>query len=299
MLRVGMVAGLCVMSAVTACGGPKTVDLSGTVLDARTSKPIAAATVKAGTTTLSTDAQGHFKFVKVAEKGLTVTASAKYFKAATAPEPVAKPYALTLKLTPNPVPGRVLGNLTGTPLSATITAAGQTIAAPAGTFTAYGVGPGEAVTVAAKGYATARPLISPANQVAVTLLADPLTTARYEATLETSSNWRAVYAFVHPDVRRYLPLATFVSENQKFDNRGVTLISFVVHSAAFVTWHFTGCGANHLHAKTYPHAAAISDTFVYSAPNGGSTTQEGVTHWAQGPGGRWYNFPGISCLTAP
>ncbi len=168
------------------------IDVSGTVADAMTGKPIAAAQVKGDGHSAVTDAQGAFKISGVAENA-ALTVSAKYYTPASVK---AATTTLAVRLTPIPVKVTVTSALTGGPLTATITLPDGTAATAAnGAATVYRVGAGDQVTVSAVGYKPAKVTVDANGTIAAVLQPTAATSsaqvARWMAAgqYQTVANW--------------------------------------------------------------------------------------------------------------
>ena len=153
-MRAPVVA--CVLSLVAAlvlgAGCGTTISATGTVLDARTGKPVAGAQV-----TQSTAMHGHgvvagrdgrFTLDEVTA-GLPLAVSAPDYAA----QSVTAASALTVRLVPIPVTGTVLSAYGGVPVPGAHVGPGT--AGEDGRFAVYGVGPGDTMLVASRLYASA------------------------------------------------------------------------------------------------------------------------------------------------
>ncbi len=165
------------------------IDVSGTVADAMTGKPIASAQVKGDGHSAVTDAQGAFKITGVAENS-ALTVSAKYYTPASVK---AATTALTVRLTPIPVKATVTSALTGGPLTATITLPdGTAVTAPNGAATVYRVGGGDQVTVSAVGYKPAKVTVGENGAIAAVLQPTPATASAQVAQWASAGQYTAI-----------------------------------------------------------------------------------------------------------
>ncbi len=147
----GMFVALLALAFVTvACSN--TVAVSGVVLDMRTSAPVPGAVVVAGSIKGTSNAKGRFHLASV-PKDAKIEVSAANYRTKTV---AASANVLTIKIAPIPVTGTALSAFTGKGIPATITGKGLNEKASSdGTFSVYGVGPGDTLTVSAIGHVTA------------------------------------------------------------------------------------------------------------------------------------------------
>jgi len=144
------VALLALAFVTVACSN--TVAVSGVVLDMRTSAPVPGAVVVAGSIKGTSNAKGRFHLASV-PKDAKIEVSAANYRTKTV---AASANVLTIKIAPIPVTGTALSAFTGKGIPATITGKGLNEKASSdGTFSVYGVGPGDTLTVSAIGHVTA------------------------------------------------------------------------------------------------------------------------------------------------
>jgi Carboxypeptidase regulatory-like domain len=179
MRRAGRALAAMTAAVVLAAGcSSKTFDqVKGTVLDARTGKPVAQAKVTAtapntAAVTGPTDAQGTFTLRKVSKQAHLAVTATNYEAAADVPVS-GKPLNLTLR--PIPVQGMITSTLTNKGLQASLDGKLHERTAADGTFRVYGVGPGDRLSVAAPGYKTASMAIDQDRRVHVLLVAEEAT----------------------------------------------------------------------------------------------------------------------------
>ena len=126
------------------------VTVAGTILDARTKKPIPGVFLKApGLPAAKTDAAGSFRFAEV-KRGARIRIGAKNYKGAFV-EASADP--LRIRLTPIPVTGKVTSVFTGKGIAATVYGKEANRSRADGTFSVYGVGPGNSLKFTAFAHA--------------------------------------------------------------------------------------------------------------------------------------------------
>src|SRR5207237_9681045 len=137
----------------------QTTQLSGTVTDASTSKPIAGATVSAGSGSAVTDAGGAYAISGLAPGTYTATASASGYASQGASVTLTAGNTTTQNFALAPNPGTITGTVTDSGTGAPIAGAtvsyggGSTTTDGSGVYTLANVAEGSySVTVAATGY---------------------------------------------------------------------------------------------------------------------------------------------------
>jgi hypothetical protein len=174
-----VLAAMVAVALLTAgCGSRTFEQVGGTVVDARTGRPVAEASVLAtapgaAEETATTNAQGTFTLHNVSRRAHLRVTSGNYQPA----EVRLTGQLLGVALSPIPVHGVVTSALTGGGLRATVAgaAASPTAAAADGGFQLYGLGPGDQLTVAAPGYKAASVTIDGDRDVRVALAAEEAT----------------------------------------------------------------------------------------------------------------------------
>ena len=141
------------------------IDVVGTVIDSRTKQPVAGAHVVALGIHERASASGAFAVQQV-DRGTKLRFSADDYKHADA-EVLGE--AMRVSLEPIPVTGTVTSSFTGDGMGATIRGAEATKSKSDGTFTTYGVGPGDTVTVTAFGHAPKKVKIPGSRELKVAL----------------------------------------------------------------------------------------------------------------------------------
>src|SRR5207244_7688796 len=116
----------------------QTTQLSGTVTDGSTSKPIAGATVSAGTANTVTDAGGAYTISGLAPGTYTATATASGYASQSASVTLAAGSTTTQNFALAPNPGTITGTVTDAGTAAPI--AGATVAYSGGSTTTDGSG---------------------------------------------------------------------------------------------------------------------------------------------------------------
>jgi hypothetical protein len=174
MSRLGGAVTVVAVAALLATGcTAKTFDeVSGTVLDGRTGKPIAWAKVTATaaempTVAASSDPEGNFTLQEVSKKARLAVTATNYQPADV---PVAEE-ALSIRLEPIPVEGVVTSTLTNRALPATLGGTLHQRTKADGSFRAYGVGPGDRLRVTAPGYKTTSVVIDADRKLKIRLVA--------------------------------------------------------------------------------------------------------------------------------
>ena len=268
-------------------GCNKAVDISGTVVDGRTKKPIAKALVVAGTLKATTDDHGKFRLTAV-PKTARVTISAANYKVATS-----SVGANSFTLIPIPVTGTVTSNLEGQGIAATVVAREEFQAAADGKFTVFDVGPGDEITLRYQGYEEQKAKVGPDRSVSVVLLADPSTT--YKQIFEKwngDRNYDNEWDWVHPDAYAYISKEEFVRTVSKDKEAGYSIVSVDIHEVTFTTWDFVcKVGGKVVVKKTYANTATLRTTDHLALPNGGGREEQGVHHLAKTADGKWAWFP--------
>jgi hypothetical protein len=159
-LLVSSVAGLTVRLVV----GMK-IDVAGTVIDARTKQPVAGAHVVAMGIHERSDSSGAFT-VRDVPRGTELRFSADDHRHADA-EASADP--MRVALAPIPVTGKVESAFTSEGMGATVRGKETTRTKSDGTFTTYGIGPGDTVTVTAFGHAPKKVKVPGSRKIEVAL----------------------------------------------------------------------------------------------------------------------------------
>src|SRR5262249_34533191 len=149
---------LALAALLAACGGPE-IPLNGTIIDAYTGKPVAAATINLGGAQLSTDAGGKYQITRWSDKDTLQVAANGYesISIVLAQQPqLAKPTlpAVTLdaKLRPNTVGGTITDAYTGKPLAGALIKASEALSATTaadGRYTLAGVPESFTLTITA------------------------------------------------------------------------------------------------------------------------------------------------------
>jgi hypothetical protein len=139
-----------VAGAAVLLTADRSITAAGTVADALTGRPLAAAVVTADGHTTSTDALGGFRLAALPKGAMLDVRLGNYVPATV--EAASGP--VTIRLAPIAVPATVTSTLTKGPVAASIELPDKTRVAgtPAGAATVYRVGPGDRVTVTAAGY---------------------------------------------------------------------------------------------------------------------------------------------------
>jgi hypothetical protein len=137
-----------VVTLLASCGGPD-IPLNGTIVDAYTGKPVAAATINLGGAQQTTDAGGKYQIAQWSEKDTLQVAANGYepVSIVLAQQPqLAKPTApavtLDARLRPNTVSGAIMDAYTGKPLAGAVVKASETLSATTaadGRYTIVGV----------------------------------------------------------------------------------------------------------------------------------------------------------------
>jgi hypothetical protein len=174
--RRALVAGVAAALLAVGCSSRTFGQVSGTVLDGRTGRPVAQAEVTAtapGTAEVTTtsDVQGRFTLRQVSRQARLRVTSSNYRPA----EVQAAGEALSVELSPIPVRGVVTSALTSKGLRATVAGTDIGSTAAKGSFQLYGLGPGDRLTVTAPGYKTASVTIDGDRNVRVALAAEEAT----------------------------------------------------------------------------------------------------------------------------
>jgi hypothetical protein len=136
---------------------PTTITAHGTVIDGRTGRPVAMASLRAHGKSARTNARGVFRIPGLAPN-VKVSVRARYYATA---QVRAAGAALRVRLAPIPVHVTVTSDLTGNPLPAVVSPPhGSPVTAYAdGTATVYLTAPGETLTVTTGGYRPGHALI--------------------------------------------------------------------------------------------------------------------------------------------
>jgi Carboxypeptidase regulatory-like domain len=178
MRRVSWAVAVVVVIVASGCSAKTFDEVSGTVLDGRTGRPIARAKVTAmasemPTVAASSDAAGKFSLQEVSKKARLQVMAPNYKPADV---PVARE-ALSIRLEPIPVEGVVISTLTNRALAATLggrlhAGGGLRLRAKAdGRLRAYGVGPGDRLRVSAPGYKPTSVVIAADRKLKIRLVA--------------------------------------------------------------------------------------------------------------------------------
>lgn len=176
---------------------PGTITARGTVIDGRTGRPVALASLRADGKSATTNAHGVFQISGLAPHA-TVSVRARYYAAARVRVTGAP---LRVRLTPISVQVTVTSGLSGNPLSAIVSPPkGSPVAAFDGAATVYLTGPGQTLTVTAGGYRPAHAVIGQ----------DHTATAVLEPTPRTmrTQPWAQLWAWA--DSRNYRAIADWV-----------------------------------------------------------------------------------------
>lgn len=282
-----------IVVGLAACSGSKSPGekhqtIRGTVIDERTGKALPGAQILVGSVRAVTNAAGRFS-VRGTDKSARISVSAKYYAPASTPAPTKKPFAVSVRLTPIPVPASVTSNLTRKPLDATVAFERQVTKIHFGRGNLYGVGDQSLVTVQATGYSkrTARVVD---GRLAVQLEAGPGISSRFLADAMIHQRYADQGRLVHSQVLKYVSRKNIERQIRKGDNEGYGLIRFTIKSVTLLgSWRFHGCDG--VGVKDYKGAAAIEYTEVTSAPSGGSQASHGVEHLVRDKDGLWKWFP--------
>jgi hypothetical protein len=193
------------MVLATACSSTTFKQVRGTVVDERTGKPVADARVEAtatqaATVTGSTDALGRFTLHKVSKQATVKVTAANYQLASLR----ATQGPLEVKLTPIPVVGQITSRLTQAGLHAALRGklGRQFQTRPDGTFTLYGIGKGDTLTVSAPEHLTKSVTIG-AGRVEVALNPKPATEVEQIHRWLRAGNLAAVWRFIFTDPPGY------------------------------------------------------------------------------------------------
>src|SRR5262249_53785250 len=135
--------------------------VTGVVKDARTGRPVSGAKVLVKSQpdiSTTSSASGTFTLSDVPKQSSVVVSARSYAAATVLPAKDMR----SVRLTPIPATGRLLSSLNLAGVPGTVkTPAGSFAAKADGTFTMYGVLPGDAFTAAAPGYATVNAKVAP------------------------------------------------------------------------------------------------------------------------------------------
>jgi hypothetical protein len=159
-MLVTSVAGLTIRLVV----GMK-IDVAGTVIDSRTKQPVRGAHIVAIGIHERASGSGAFAVQEV-ERGTKLRFSAENY---THADVEASRERMRVTLNPIPVTGKVTSSFTGDGMGATIRGTEATKSKSDGTFTTYGVGPGDTVTVTAFGHAPKKVKVPGSRELKVTL----------------------------------------------------------------------------------------------------------------------------------
>jgi hypothetical protein len=141
------------------------VDFGGTVVDARTKQPVAGAHIVAMGIHERTSKTGSFTVSDV-HRGTKLRFSADNYHHRDV-EAIGDPSRVTLQ--PIAVTGKVTSSFTGDGMGATVRGTQATKTRSDGTFTTYGVGPGDTVTVTAFGHAAKKMKVPASREMKVSL----------------------------------------------------------------------------------------------------------------------------------
>jgi hypothetical protein len=184
-------------AAVFLAVRPGTITARGTVIDGRTGRPVALASVHAGGRSATTNARGVFQIPGLALHA-AVSVRARYYTPARSRVTGAP---LRIRLAPVPVLVTVTSGLSGDPLPALVSPPkGPPVTTFDGAATVYLAGPGQALTVRAVGYRPARAVISPDHTATATLRPT-------RRTMRTKP-WARLWAWA--DGRKYRAIAAWV-----------------------------------------------------------------------------------------
>lgn len=284
---------LLVALVLTGCQSSTYEVVEGSVIDARTGNPLIGVSVTAGSRKAVTDSDGNF-LLRDVDKQASVVALAPNYSSATMKAGETK---LRLKLAPIPVTGTVVSNLTGQGLQATLFAATETFQSELdGTFTVYGVGPGDSLKVTATGYEEAMVTVSNARQAAITLLADPAATMQKIAVdWEKERNYDKLWEWMHPDVANWMTKEQMVKEYERSLNEGYSTISIEINEVTIGTWTFPKCTYAKFGPKTYPNTATVRGVWHVAEPVGESSDETRAAHLVRTDDGRWCWFLATGC----
>ncbi|HZD01869.1 MAG TPA: carboxypeptidase regulatory-like domain-containing protein [Actinomycetes bacterium] len=216
--RRALVAGTAAALLAAGCSSRTFDQVRGTVVDGRTGRAVAQAKVTASAPEAAevggtTDAQGRFTLHKVSKQARLKITSANYQPA----EVQAADEALTVKLSPIPVTGVVSSTLTNRRLRATVGGSVKERTAADGSFSVYGLGPGDKLTASAPGYKTAAVTVDDDRRVAVALVAEEATRIRQVNDWLRAGNlapvWR--YVFRAPKGYEYEDLPSSVKDEAR------------------------------------------------------------------------------------
>jgi hypothetical protein len=146
------------------------IDVAGTVIDARTSRPIAGAHLNAAGVDATTDAEGGFSALDI-KRGTNLRVSADNYRPVDV-EATGSP--IRVKLRPIPVTGRVTSSFTGTGIGATVRGKESTKTRADGMFITYGLGPGDTLTITAFGHQPKKVKITPKRTATAALALGPM-----------------------------------------------------------------------------------------------------------------------------
>ncbi len=141
------------------------VDVAGTVIDGRTDEPIPGAHIVAMGIHERANASGVFKVLDV-DRGTKLRVSADNYRHRDI-EATGDPLGVSLH--PIAVTGKVTSSFTGEGMGATVRGTKSTKTKSDGTFTTYGVGPGDTVTITAFGHTPRMVKVPSSREMSVSL----------------------------------------------------------------------------------------------------------------------------------
>jgi hypothetical protein len=186
------------------------IDVAGTVTDSRTHKSLNGARIVAEGIDSRTNTKGSFNLAHV-PRGTKLRFSAENYRDASLE---ASDESMQVSLVPIPVTGTIKSSFTGKGIGATVRGVEMTKTKSDGTFTTYGVGPGDTVTVTAFGHAPARVKVAASRSLNVTLklgridpnaLLKPVEGYGYvDVPGDAVGGVRAAVASIDPEAGRYI-----------------------------------------------------------------------------------------------
>lgn len=268
-------------------------DVSGTVVSQTTGAAIASATVSCGDRIASTDVNGAFALEQVKNGEREVEVSATGYPRATMKADVASDMEPINLVIPD---SRIRGRVTEVALEPKpITEASVTVGSVSvelgedGSFEAAGLPPGDTtITVAASNHevgAVAVTLKPGDNTVEVPLSLDVKETYRRYNAAQKYGRFGASYKYLHPDVRKLLPLKKYLADQE---DDPVTIISLKIGDTRVVK-----SLRSKYTRRTYKNVTQVDRQLIMEYPGYGRETDNWTQHW-QKIDGKWYliwNFP--------
>jgi hypothetical protein len=291
-LRAGAIASALFLAACTAQHASQVVQVSGQVLNSKTTHPVQGIHVTAGANDVVTAADGRFTIATMPGSSVSFSGCAYAPLSLNAPNTDG---TLDAKLRPIAVSAKVSSNLTHTGIEAEITGHAKARTGKTGRVTVYGLCPGDKVHVASKGYDDASVTTPHSRRMSISLVADPETTAKQEVAWEAAQDWALSCSLLHPDSRSYISEAQCQQMLATYAREGYQDVSIDVKSVTYIRWTYSKCTLSSFGPKTYPHTAAVNYTLQESTPSGGVSRVSGIEHWVQSTDRTWRWFPTEGC----